>query len=82
MRPGRPQSDTTKKLTEPIKPNKMHTYVLHVIIGSTHRVDRVNADYRRLNDGCYEFFVTVDEREELVAAYPINLTIIFRKERV
>jgi hypothetical protein len=60
----------------------MHTYVLHVIIGSTHRVDRVNADYRRLNDGCYEFIVMIDGVEELVASYPANLTIIFRKERV
>lgn len=60
----------------------MYNYVLHVLIGQTHRVDRVDGCYHRLHDGCYEFFVTKNGREELIASYPIGLTIIFRREGV
>jgi hypothetical protein len=67
---------------EPIKPNKMYRYVLHVLIGQIHRVDMVEGCYHRVHDGCYEFFVTKNGREEMIASYPIARTIIFRREGV
>lgn len=65
----------------------MNTYVLHVMIGDTIRVDRVEADGFLPRERHYAFMKNAEINDDgvkdvvLVACYPIERTIIFRTDR-
>lgn len=65
----------------------MNTYILHVLVGGQHRVDRVEADSVYAHRGCYEFVRNPKEKGGVidpggaVAYYPMDRTIIFRIDK-